>query len=520
MWGLIVPACCAVWAVCANAQSPRLLSKTVPAGEVLARGEVRIDLNGGSISTDDLKGLKLKIEFLPSGDLINSSHVSVRVGGEVTEYLSIRFGERPSLNTLDNKIRVSIYLPEVETKPQDPNAVRESQLSVRQGELLNQYLETLEFAAKSQVAYAKTSRERHFYVSGGLAGGEAAVNPVLYQGNVWKKRQPINQIDFGLALDRGTGSRSDPDFLNLGFSFRKIFPLHRQSISNQLELIRNQFVSIGDELKAPNNAVSLNSLVGRQMLSASADKLNQENKAFFRAIVLTPLAPRIETSLRGHGAALLIDFINNADLQIRTGAKRVWGDADQATVNKDVNPQAKQPRGYLTWEMKLIPVAFETGVAIRNPDDPGRRGNPIVRLNTGAVGKLTYHFPCRIDVLVNRIELELKGMNRHLFNEESGLNPLTNKANSVVRGDKYAIQADLRYIFGYVLPIKNFRRRPAVTVTYKNGFFPPLYAYNNSVSVHFTLESEDDTNVNDMRLGTTQLETLRTEAALRKPEPE
>lgn len=476
MCSLFLSAACGGCAINAIGQSFRVLSKTVSASEVIARGVVTIDLNEDSISADQLTGLKVKVEFLPSGEILNSSQISLSIGGATSNNLSIHFRERTNLNLTDKDVKISIYLAANETKTQDANFAGQT-------ELRSQYVSTLETAAKSQIAYAKTSRERHSYFSGGFGGGEAAINPMLHEGNVLGGGL-INQIDLGLALDRGTGTRGDPDFLNLGVNFRKIFPLHKKSITRLLP--------------TDSNGVHLNSLEDLRNLSSLADQLNKENH-FFRAIVVTPLGPRLETSLRGHGAGLLINFINNSDIQVRTGTKLLFGKQDQSTVNRDVSG-AKQPRGNLTWEMKLIPVALEAGLAIRNPDDAGRKGNPIMRLNTGAVGKLTYHFPCRIEVFVNRIELEVRGMNRHLFNEESALNPLTNKADALVRGNKYAAQVDLRHVFGFVLPIQSFRRRPAVTVTYKNGFFPPLYTYNNSVSVHFTLESEDDTNVSDMKL--------------------
>jgi hypothetical protein len=147
---------------------------------------------------------------------------------------------------------------------------------------------------------------------------------------------------------------------------------------------------------------------------------------------------------------------------------------------------------------------------LRNPDDPGRQGSALFRLNTGAVAKFTYHFPCRVDLVVNRIELEMKAMNRHLLNDESAFDSDTKKTNLLAHGNKYITQADLRFIFGFVIPIKYLDRRPAVTVTFKNGFFPPLYIYTNKVSVRFTLESRDDTSFEDIKVRLKQAEELRT----------
>lgn len=102
------------------------------------------------------------------------------------------------------------------------------------------------------------------------------------------------------------------------------------------------------------------------------------------------------------------------------------------------------------------------------------------------------------DLLANRIQFEFKAVNRHLFREESSFDRVHERYDALVRGNRYSLQVDAKYVFGFVTPIPRFKRRPALVVTYKNGFFPPSYIFNNAVTFHFALESADSDNVGDI----------------------
>lgn len=461
---------------------PRTLSRTIAVGE-LSSGDLSVEFGDVVVSEAELDGATVTLESLPSGRAIESAGVQLRlVYDGAAARLVVRLGRGASPSPFDSRVRVSVRLAPV---VQEQTALADAKLEATR--LKDEFVNWVQQEARTRVTYAKTSREKYFYASAGQGGGELAINPVLYDGgNVWKLSSLVSTVDLDFAFDRGTNNTSDPDFMNLGLNVRKIFPLHRQGIRNEARKLLGAMRG-ADQALRPGNATDAAALARttealRSSIQKASAETAQRSEPFFRAVVLTPLAPRVEWSLRGHGVGFLANFVNTTEVQVRTGAASVFGSKDW------------------TFDMKLSPLSFESGVVLNNPDDPGRRGSPLMRLNTGAVGKLTYHFPCGVDLWVNRIEFEAKAVNRHLFNDESTLDRVTEKANGLVRGNKYTAEADFRFVFGFVTPVKFFRRRPSVTVSYKNGFFPPLYAYTNGVSVRFSFASADDTNFNDMSL--------------------
>lgn len=461
---------------------PRSFTKTVAAAE-LSGGDLSVEFDGVAVSEAELDGATVTLESLPSGHLLASTGVTLRLDRVgVADRLVVRLARRAASTPFDNRVRVSVRLAPV---ARQQAALADTRREIAR--LKESFANWVQQEARTRVAYAKTSREKYFYASAGQGGGEMAINPILYDGgNVWKLRSLVSEVDLGFAFDRGTNNTSDPDFMNLGLNVRKIFPLHRQSIRNEVRHLLGATRGADDALR-PENAADAAALAQttdalRSSIQKASAEATRRKDPFFKAVVLTPFAPRIEWSLRGHGVGFLANFVNTTEVQVRTGTVPVFGSKDW------------------TFDMKLSPLSFESGVVLNNPDDPARRGSPLMRLNTGAVGKLTYNFPCGVDLIVNRMEFEFKAINRHLFNDESALDRVTQKAGILVSGNKYTAQADFRFVFGFVTPVKFFRRRPAVTVSYKNGYFPPLYAYTNGVSVRFSFASADDTNFNDMSL--------------------
>src|SRR6185503_2672164 len=108
----------------------------------------------------------------------------------------------------------------------------------------------------------------------------------------------------------------------------------------------------------------------------------------------------LELNFSGLRPGPVNNFINNSELQIRTASK--------AFISE-----------HLFCSLKLATLGLESGVNLRNRDNIGQQGRGIVRLNTGGTLKVKFRFPCRDDLLADRIELEIKGTNRYLFNEES-----------------------------------------------------------------------------------------------------
>ena len=176
----------------------------------------------------------------------------------------------------------------------------------------------------------------------------------------------------------------------------------------------------------------------------------------------------------------MINFVNNTEFQLRTGTRAL------ILTN-------------LLWSFNLIPLGLESGVTLRNKDLPSMKGQGILRLDTGAAVKIALHCPLLQRHPGNRIQFEFKAVNRYLLRDESVFDRITKRYDALVRGDRYSIQTDLKYVFGFVTPITRFKRRPALVVTYKNGFIPPGYIFNNAVTFHFTMESDDDDNAANIK---------------------
>jgi hypothetical protein len=333
------------------------------------------------------------------------------------------------------------------------------------------------------LAFSKTDDEKHFFMSPALSApggmmGEMGVHPVIFKGNLLKMNRPVNQIEFSLDMAKGSANRADPNFFNMGLNFRKIIPLQRKKANRLLDASRQIEGQVEaarrDGRLSEGESNSLDATLSSALKAADALKQN-----FVRALVITPLSPRVEMNLRALRPGPVINFVNTTDLELRTGTKQM------------MHPS-------MFWSLKLTPFALESGVTLRQQDLPALKGRGILRLNMGAEARLALHFPCMTDLLANRIQFDFKAVNRHLFREESAFDRVRERYDALVRGNRYALQVDAKYVFGFVTPIPHFKRRPALVVTYKNGFFPPSYIFNNAVTFHFAFESADSDNLGDI----------------------
>lgn len=511
----------------ASAQSPNYLNltKTVSTMDLFSTDVINFDLCGAVISEQDLDRAYVRLRALPSGQELISDKVRSIVSYDPLESsLRLQFLRPPKAGTFDDRVEICIKIPISGNDMQTP-------LSQDNNRGLKAQLDTLISVSnrivRSRAAFSKTSRERHLYISGGALGGELSLNQTLYKGDVLKFGHVINQIGWAINLDKGSGVQSDPDFLRFGLNFSTIVPFHRKAIRNESQQLLSKIMNYRKAIKedsATRSTATLSELVKQtKFIQSFTDEFNaNRRKDFFRAIVFRSIAPKIEMNLGGHVSRLLANFLNDSEIQIRT-AERTLGKQKprQTTFQLDDliqnqaaliqnqaaacghNRGAEPPTGNndpFSWQMNLVPAGLESGVALRNPDLPKRAGDPIFRFHTGGSARLTYRFPCKVDLIVNRVELEVNGVNRHLINQEPAFDRLTSRVDRFVTGNKYALKVDFRFVTGYQIPLPFLNRRPSVTITYKNGYFPPLFAFTNSVSVHFTLESDDDTNFGDINV--------------------
>lgn len=467
------------------------ITQTVLWRDVRVNGEVRLMLDGVAPSTLDVDRLQITLESLPSRTRMDTRIIqSVHVLDDSESHLVIKLRSKVPPNIFDDRLRVVVdaSVPAAQT--------------IEEFTYFEQMIDAMPKMIAESIAYEKTSKERHLFLGTAASipaggDGELAANGILYAGNPLRMSSPINQIEFNLDMDKGSDEKADPNFLTFGVSFRKIIPLQRRrtnAVRAQFQMASSRFQAMrgmnlaSDDFKTERVEV-------RNLFNSTLEDVAALKQSFFREVVLTPLSPRPEMNFSGLRPGPVINFINTSDLQLRTSSKPF------------LSPN-------LSWSLKLVPIALESGITLRNTDNKDLQGSPIFRLNASAVAKIKFRFPCRDDLLADRIELEIKGTTRYLFNEESAFNPITKRNDLLVSGYKYYTQVDLRYVFGFRIPfptsifgikLPNIQRKPAVALTYKNGFAPPVYGYNNAVGFRFTLASGDEDNSGDLQLSARDL---------------
>jgi hypothetical protein len=471
----------------------RTISRTFRWRDLLAHGEVRLRLAASGELADDYKAdnyktARVTLRSLPSGEpLVLGPSDSVKLDRGADPQLVIKMRGQLPPDPFDDRVRVTVELPtsnsfssslfeSTQSQQADAEAREELEANLRTARELREIV-------RGWVAYSKITSEKHLVISPGVSapgggGGSLDLHPVLYKGDVLKMNHPINQIEFGLDMDKASASKADPNFLNAGFSFKKIIPLQRAKalrFVNLSEAVEEK----ADEAKRGNHldAKTVNKL--NDDLRDALVEAQSFRQHFFRALVITPFSPRLETDLKALKPGPVNNFVNTTEFQFRTGTR--------ALIFSN-----------LLWSLRLVPVALESGVTLRNKDLPLQKGQGILRLNTGIEAKIALNFLCRSDIVANRIQFEFKALNRHLLRDERAFDLITKRNTALVRGNRYTMQAEAKYVFGFVTPIPRFKRRPALTVRYKNGFFPPSYLFNNAVTFHFTLESDDNDNASDI----------------------
>lgn len=462
----------------AAARAGRTLSQTVRWHDLLVGG-VRVRLDVPVENVENLSPARVMLVSLPSGEAVApapSDSVTLEPGKVVV----VKLGRHVPPDPFDDRLRIIVEL----RPPSAPVAQQSAEDAEAQLAENLRALKLLRETVRGWLAYSKTTHEKHLFISPSLSapgggGGELGIHPVLYKGNVLKMNRPINQIEFGLDMNKFSANSADANFLNVGFNFRKIMPLKRKKA---LDII-HRTDTVEKEVEEAKRANALDAPTAARLsneIRFALDDAKDFREPFFRALVITPFSPRAETNLKALKPGPVINFVNNTEFQLRTGTR--------ALILSN-----------LLWSFNLIPLGLESGVTLRNQDLPSMKGQGILRLDTGAAGKIALHFPCRSDILANRIQFEFKAVNRHLLRDESAFDRVTKRYDALVRGDRYSIQTDLKYVFGFVTPIPRFKRRPALVVTYKNGFFPPGYIFNNAVTFHFTMESDDNDNAADIK---------------------
>lgn len=97
---------------------------------------------------------------------------------------------------------------------------------------------------------------------------------------------------------------------------------------------------------------------------------------------------------------------------------------------------------------------------------------------------------------LNRIELEVKGVDRYLFRREAAFDDATKQAILTRKGNKYWIQSDLKFMFGGLSAFG----QAGFKMSFNCGSLPPIYAFNKSFTIGLVFKSKDDDTSKEIKL--------------------
>src|SRR5262249_849647 len=137
----------------------------------------------------------------------------------------------------------------------------------------------------------------------------------------------------------------------------------------------------------------------------------------------------------------------------------------------------------------------EAGYNITNNDLKGAERQSLVRIKAGAQFNLHYQAanPARF---LDRVEWEVKGVDRYLFRREAAFDDATKKAIFTRKGNKYWIQSDLKFMFG---GLSSFGQA-GFKISFNRGSLPPVYAFNKSFTIGLVFQSKDGDTSKEIKL--------------------
>jgi hypothetical protein len=137
------------------------------------------------------------------------------------------------------------------------------------------------------------------------------------------------------------------------------------------------------------------------------------------------------------------------------------------------------------WFFRAMPAGFEGGQNLGS-ENPAKEKYTIARYKAGAAFGLFWKAPKQNSAFIKKVMLEAQGVDRYLFREESGFDPVSQTAISIADGNKYYIQADVK-VYLASTPQGNY----AFRASYARGGLPPIFADTKTFRYGFVFESPD-----------------------------
>lgn len=442
----------------------------------LPPGNVSIDIYTSDDVLGPLSASSVTVTFLPSNKVvpvsaINSIKIQTGSGASSTaaggRILQIEFQDVPDAAPRpgDTSVRVEFSALDFDSGPKAKSVGGTGTVYTKANK--DELVQELQKALKQSAANEKTSDEKNIFVGlnisvpsgGGDTKGDAdiALNRTIYASQIGTSL--FDKVNVGVILKKGSEDRADPRHINLGLTFRKTFLLGSDQITELRRLINEP----GAGTLSSNNQREIARIVGNLQ------------RRFVRAI-LWDHAMQFEGDVSGFSIGNISNLLYDGNLQVAT--------ISQAFAGRT---------GF--WNFRLIPIGLEAGYNITNQDNPAMERHSLARLKTGAQLVVRYNAQNPDDFL-SRIELEAKGVDRYLFQQESVFDTMTKMASLVEKGHKYWVQADLKFLFGTVVN----KGRIGFKASFSRGSLPPIYAFTNAFKFGLVFESTDDDTTREIKI--------------------
>jgi hypothetical protein len=460
--------------------------------DVRTQHYIRVDLsnrNDPASDATDRNPANIRITFLPSGRVVPQSEIvaadTVFIAGFNRQVLQIVLTSAATTKPApgDNQVQVRFqtlhFLDTGATASVTKTGVTGTG-PIFDATNINDLVDATTEALKNAVASAKTSEEKNIFaalnvtVPSGGGGDTEGSGDIIINRNL--QSLPFGQglfdrLNFGLKLKKASEEKADPRHFETGLTFRKTFLINRAKIEAVKDAIDR--TTAGSLNLAPTTSVV--TLRNGAPSNDPEQIINDLQKDFFRGLVFDN-AVKFEGDVDGASIGNISNLLYDGQLQV-------------TTVSRVIGNQT----GF--WNFRLIPVGLEAGYNLKNEDDPANEKYSLARFKTGAVFNMFYQADNQ-NALLNRLDFEVQGVNRYLFKSESVFDATTQKATLIEKGNKYWLQADLKFLFGPRVQAG----RVGFRASFRRGSLPPVYAFNKAFTFGIVFETSDPDTSREIKL--------------------
>jgi hypothetical protein len=440
-------------------------------------------------TVNDASPNNIRITFLPSGKTIPTTEILAAqtqfIGGWNQQRLDIVLTNDPATKPMPGDTQVQVTFNEVHFRNSaaDPQVTRTDVTGVGPifdatniDDLVDASLEAL----KDAVASAKTTDEKNIFMGLNIIVPSGEGNDTEGSGDIIINRNLqslpfgqglFDQINFGLKIKKASENKADPRHFETGLTFRKTFLINRSKIRLVADAL-NQTPRGSQNLAMTSTDVRLKNGIDSKRPEQIINDLQQN---FFRGLVFDN-GLNFEGDVDGMSIGNVSNLLYSSQLQVTAVARAI----------------GKQ-KGF--WTFRWLPVGVEAGYNLKNEDDPNNEKHSLARLKTGGVLTLFYEANNPADFL-NRVEFETQAVNRYLFKRETLFDAATQKNLLVEKGNKYWLQADLKFMLG----AKIGPGRIGFRASFQRGSLPPVYAFTKVFNFSVIFESLDDDTSREIKI--------------------